>query len=73
MRAASLDRRVRKEAELLAREAHAALALKRNLRGRAGDLAAAVGAVDAALDARDQQKLRQGLPVLESSRSSRRS
>ena len=65
MRAASLDRRVRKEAELLAREAHAALALKRNLRGRAGDLAAAVGAVDAALDARDQQKLRQGLPVLD--------
>jgi signal peptidase I len=65
MRAASLDRRVRKEAELLSREARAALALKRNLRGRAADLAAAVQAVDAALDARNYQQVRQGLPVLD--------
>ena len=65
MRAASLDRRVRKEAELLAREARAALALKRNLRGKAGDLTSALAAVDAALAAKDYQRVRRGLPVLD--------
>jgi signal peptidase I len=65
MRAATLDHRVRKEAELLAREARAALALKRNLRGKAGELAAAVKEVDAALTAKDLQKVRHGLPVLD--------
>jgi signal peptidase I len=65
MRAASLDHRVRKEAELLAREARAALTLKRNLRGKATELTAAVREVDAALAAKDYQKVRRGLPVLD--------
>jgi signal peptidase I len=65
MRAASLDRRVRKEAELLSREARAALALKRNLRGKAGELATVVGAVDAALAAGDYLQVRRGLPALD--------
>jgi signal peptidase I len=66
MRAASLDHRVRTEALALAREAHAALLLKRNLRGKAGELEAAVRAVDSALAARDYRRVRQGLPVLDS-------
>jgi signal peptidase I len=65
MRAATLDRRIRKEAELLSREARAALLLKRSLRGKAGDLEAAVRNIDAALAARDYQRVRQALPVLD--------
>ncbi|HEX8111375.1 MAG TPA: signal peptidase I [Kofleriaceae bacterium] len=65
MRAASLDHRVRKEAELLVREARAALALKRNLRGKAGDLAAAVRDIDAAMAAKDLHQVRRGLPALD--------
>ncbi|HEY0194979.1 MAG TPA: signal peptidase I [Kofleriaceae bacterium] len=65
MHAASLDRRVRKEAELLSREARAALSAKRKLRGRAGELEAATREVDAALAARDYRRVRQGLPALD--------
>ena len=65
MRATSLDRCVRKEAELLIREARAALALKRNLRSKATELAAAVEDVDAGLTAKDLQKVRHGLPALD--------
>lgn len=65
MRAASLDRRVRREAEALAREAHAALLVKRNLRGKAGSLESAVRDVDQALAAKDYQRVRQGLPTLD--------
>ncbi len=65
MRAQSLDHRVRREAELLAREAHGALNLKRNLRGKAGDLESAVRDVDKALAAKDYHRVRQGLPVLD--------
>jgi signal peptidase I len=65
MRAASLDRRVRREAEMLARQAHAALLLKRNLRGKAGSLESAVRDVDEALAAKDYQRVRQGLPALD--------
>jgi signal peptidase I len=65
MRAATFDHRVRKEAELLSREARAALALKRNLRGKAGDLQSAVTAIDAALAAKDGQAMRRHLPVLD--------
>jgi len=65
MRAAQLDRRVRKEAELLSREARAALALKRGLRGKAGDLQSAVAAVDTALAAKDARGVRHHLPVLD--------
>jgi hypothetical protein len=38
MRAAILDRRVKKEARVLVREARLALTLKEGLRGQAGDL-----------------------------------
>jgi signal peptidase I len=65
MRAASLDSRVRREAELLAREARAALTFKRNLRGKASELEAAVKDVDAAIAAKDYQRLRHGLPALD--------
>jgi signal peptidase I len=65
MRSASLDRRVRREAQALAREAHAALLVKRNLRGKFGDLATAVQNVDEALAAKDYQRVRQGLPALD--------
>src|SRR4051812_12025778 len=65
MRAAQLDRMVRKEAALLSREARAALALKRGLRGKAGDLQSAVTAVDTALAAKDVRGVRQHLPVLD--------
>ncbi|HEX7839071.1 MAG TPA: signal peptidase I [Kofleriaceae bacterium] len=65
MRAASLDSCVRKEAESLVREARAALTFKRNLRGKASELAAAVSQIDAALAARDAQRLRHGLPALD--------
>jgi signal peptidase I len=65
MRAASLDRRVRKEAGLLVREARAALTFKRNLRGKAGELSAAVSQIDAALATNDYPRLRHGLPVLD--------
>ena len=38
MRSASLDRRIRKEATLLVREARTAVSLKKGLRGKGGDL-----------------------------------
>jgi len=65
VRSASLDRRVRKEAELLAREARAALHVKKGLRGRAGDLTQTVADVDQALAAKDYQRVRKSLPVLD--------
>jgi signal peptidase I len=65
MRAASLDHRVRTEAQALSREAHAALNLKRNLRGKAGDLESAVKEIDKALAAKDYQRVRHGLPALD--------
>ena len=46
MRAQSLDKRVRKEATILVREARGALNLKRGLRGKAGDLEAATKEVE---------------------------
>ena len=65
MRAASLDRRVRKEATLLVREARTALSLKRGLRGRATELEAATTDVAQGLAAKDLMRVRQGLPVLD--------
>jgi signal peptidase I len=65
VRSASLDRRVRREAQSLSREAHAALKQKRGLRGRAGDLATTLEDVDRGLAARDYQRVRRGLPVLD--------
>ncbi len=66
MRAASLDRRVKKEASQLVREARAALNQKRGLRGKAGDLEAATADVEAGLVAKDLQRVRHGLPTLDS-------
>ena len=65
MRAASLDRRVRTEARALVREARAALQVKRDLRGKTGDLATAVHNVDQGLAAKDYQRVRQALPALD--------
>jgi signal peptidase I len=66
MRSARLDKRVRYEAQALAREARAALALKRNLRGKAGELEAVLAEVDRGLAAQDYQRVRRGLPSLDS-------
>jgi signal peptidase I len=65
MRAASLDRRVRREAVALVREARAALGLKRGLRGKAGDLESATAAVEKGLAAKDLAAVRAGLPTLD--------
>jgi signal peptidase I len=65
MRAASLDRRIKKEATELVREARAALLLKRGLRGKGGDLEQVSGDVAKALDAKDMRGVRQHLPVLD--------
>ncbi|HET7505171.1 MAG TPA: signal peptidase I [Kofleriaceae bacterium] len=50
---------------MLARDARAALLLKRNLRGKAGQLEASVREVDSALAARDYQRVRRELPALD--------
>jgi len=66
MRAASLDRRVRTEAQALVRDARAALNVTRdNLRGKASDLASAADEVAAALAANDGLRVRRGLPRLD--------
>jgi signal peptidase I len=66
MRAASLDRRVRKEATMLVREARAALGVKKGLRGKAGDLETATTDVERGLAAKDLGVVRRGLPTLDS-------
>ena len=65
MRAASLDRRVRKEATLLLREARAALLVKPGLRGKGGDLKTVTTDVEKALADQDLQRVRYHLPVLD--------
>jgi signal peptidase I len=65
MRSSQLDRRVRKEAAALVREARAALSLKRGLRGKAGDLESATAAVEKGLAGKDLGQVRAGLPVLD--------
>lgn len=65
MRSAQLDRRVRKEAVALVREARAALGQKRGLRGKAGDLESATAAVEQGLAGKDLARVRAGLPVLD--------
>jgi signal peptidase I len=64
--AARLDRRVRKEAAALVRDARAALGQKRGLRGKAGDLDTATSAVERGLAAGDLLAVRRGLPALDS-------
>jgi signal peptidase I len=65
MRAASLDRRVRKEATLLVREARTAVAMKPGLRGKGGDLATVTLDVEKGLRDRDMQRVRYHLPILD--------
>ena len=65
MRAASLDRRVRREAERLAHAAHAALRPEHDLHGKAGELEAAVREVEAGLATGDRRRVRNGLPALD--------
>jgi len=65
MRAASLDRRVRKEATLLVREARAALSLKKGLRGKGGDLGVVTKEVEKGLGDNDGAQIRRYLPVLD--------
>jgi signal peptidase I len=65
MRAVSLDRRVRKEAAQLVREARAALAQKPGLRGKGGDLKTVTGNVETALTDQDMKRVRYHLPVLD--------
>ncbi|HEY5946618.1 MAG TPA: hypothetical protein VIV40_14045, partial [Kofleriaceae bacterium] len=65
MRAASLDRRIRKEARVLVREARTALSLEPGLRGKRGDLAAITDDVEKGLRDRDMQRVRHQLPILD--------
>ena len=65
MRAASLDRRVKKEAAILVREARAALNLKKGLRGKAGSLETATSEVEQGLAGKDLQRVRRYLPALD--------
>jgi signal peptidase I len=66
VRSAALDRRVKKEARALVREARAALQLKSGLVGKAGDLEQVTNEVDKALGAGDLAGVRRGLPALDS-------
>jgi signal peptidase I len=66
MRAATLDRRVRKEARMLVRDARAALAVDKELVGKNGDLQTVTDDVERALAERDLQRVRTSLPILDS-------
>ena len=61
-----LDRRVRKEATALLREARAALLRKKDLKGKGGDLGEVTAEVEKALAAGDLATVRRRLPVLDS-------
>src|SRR4051812_24045490 len=65
MKAASLDRRVKKEALLLVKEARAALVLKRGLRGKGGDLESVTAQVEGGIKDADMRRVREHLPVLD--------
>src|SRR5262249_39332936 len=60
-----LDRRVRKEATLLVRDARAALSVQRGLRGGAGDLETVTGEMENGLGSEDLRRVRDALPVLD--------
>ncbi len=66
MNARRLDRRIRKEARSLLREAKGALLKKADLTGKAGALAPVVEATEHAIAKDDQVALRRQLPVLDS-------
>ena len=65
MRSATLDRRVRREAKLLVREAREALIVKRDLTGKEGDLATVTEDVERGLAADDLQRVKLALPALD--------
>jgi len=65
VRASSLDRRVRKEARILVREARGALLTQAVPAERADELAAATEDVERALAAGELARVRRGLPALE--------
>lgn len=65
MQASSLDRRIRKEAAILVRDARAALSLKNGLRGKGGDLETVTSEVEKGLVDKDMTKVRRQLPVLD--------
>jgi signal peptidase I len=65
MNAARLDRRVRKEARLLCREARNALYVKKGLRGKGGDLETVTSELERALAAGDLARVRHQLPELD--------
>jgi signal peptidase I len=65
MRASRLDRRIRKEAWVLVKDARAALSLKKGLRGKGGDLATVTGDVEKGLLEKDMKRVRASLPVLD--------
>jgi signal peptidase I len=65
LRAARLDRRVKKEARLLVREARTALGKKAGLHGKRGDLDEVTSQVEKALAGRDFARVRRWLPDLD--------
>ena len=65
MRAAALDRRVRKEARELVRAARAALLQRKGLQGKAGDLETITRDVEDGLADKDLKKVRHNLPLLD--------
>jgi len=60
-----LDRRVRKEARFLVREARAALSIKKGLSGKGGDLETVTSHVERGLREKDLARVRHQLPVLD--------
>jgi signal peptidase I len=65
MFASSLDRRVRKEADALVREARGALARKSSLRGKRDELETRTAAIEKALASDDLVQLRRHMPALD--------
>ena len=65
MRANTLDRRVRKEAGILVREARGALTARDDLQGKAAELETVTAAVERALAAGDLVTVRRDLPALD--------
>jgi len=65
MNAVFLDRRVRREARVLVKEARAALGIKRGLRGKGGDLESVTAGMETSLAKSDLSGVRTQLPVLD--------
>jgi len=63
--AALLDRRVRREARFLVKEARTALSIRKGLRGKGGDLETVTSAVERGLGTKDIATVKNQLPVLD--------